>query len=276
MSVPDAEATETAEVAEPGQAAEPEQPGQAEEPEQPGQAAKPEQAGQPGQAATTDMRLPWTGKPRRIDIICWAAITLSGLYYWAILPVSASLVGTHPVTLELLNGSTPAIIAAAAFARVGHGSLVVVLLCAIPGLMKFDVIYWWAGRLWGDRIILLLSGNSKRGPKYMERVRRWDRKFLWPAVIVCPFVPLPNAIVYVIAGWSGMSVVTFLILDAIGTLLWAGTLAGLGYEMGHHAVVVAQGISHYGLWIGIGLVVIIVALQVRSTRRMRPTPEASA
>lgn len=261
MSVPDAEATETAEVAEPGQAAKPEQAGQPE---------------QPGQAATTDMRLPWTGKPRRIDIICWAAITLSGLYYWAILPVSASLVGTHPVTLELLNGSTPAIIAAAAFARVGHGSLVVVLLCAIPGLMKFDVIYWWAGRLWGDRIILLLSGNSKRGPKYMERVRRWDRKFLWPAVIVCPFVPLPNAIVYVIAGWSGMSVVTFLILDAIGTLLWAGTLAGLGYEMGHHAVVVAQGISHYGLWIGIGLVVIIVALQVRSTRRMRPTPEASA
>lgn len=264
MSVPDAEATETAEVAKPGQAA------------KPGQPAEPEQPGQAGQAATTDMRLPWTGKPRRIDIICWAAITLSGLYYWAILPVSASLVGTHPVTLELLNGSTPAIIAAAAFARVGHGSLVVVLLCAIPGLMKFDVIYWWAGRLWGDRIILLLSGNSKRGPKYMERVRRWDRKFLWPAVVVCPFVPLPNAIIYVIAGWSGMRVVTFLILDAIGTLLWAGTLAGLGYAMGHHAVVVAQDISHYGLWIGIGLVVIIVALQVRSTRRMRPTPEASA
>lgn len=252
VSVPDAEAAETAECAEPAQAAE------------------------ARQAAASDPRVPWVGKPRKIDIFCWAAITLSGIYYWAILPVSASLVGTHPVTLELLNGSTPAIIAAAAFARVGHGSLVVVMLCAIPGLMKFDVLYWWAGRLWGDRIILLLSGNSKRGPKYMERVRRWDRKFLWPAVVVCPFVPLPNAIVYVIAGWSGMRVVTFLILDAIGTLLWAGTLAGLGYAMGHHAVVVAQDISHYGLWIGIALVVIIVAFQVRSTRRMRPAPETSA
>jgi membrane-associated protein len=227
------------------------------------------------EVVTTDPRVPWSGKPRRVDIICWAAITLSGVYYWAILPSTASLVGTHPVALELLNGSTPAIISAAAFARVGHGTLAVVLLTAIPGLMKFDLLYWWAGRLWGERIILLLSGNNKRGPKYMERVRRWGRKFLWPAMIVCPFVPLPNAIVYVIAGWSGMRVSTFLILDVIGTLMWAGTLAGLGYAMGHHAVVVAQNISHYGLWITIALVVLVIAVQIRASRRMRrPQPVA--
>jgi membrane protein DedA with SNARE-associated domain len=218
------------------------------------------------EVAATGPRLPWDGKPRRIDILCWAAITLSGLYYWAILPFRASLVGTHPVALEVLNGSTEAIIAGAAFARVGHGSLVVVLLAAIPGLMKFDALYWWAGRMWGERIILLLSGQRKRGPKYMARVQKWGRKFLWPAVVVCQFVPIPNAIVYVIAGWAGMRLTTFLILDAIGTLLWAGTLAGLGYAMGHRAVVVAQTISHYGLWVSIGIVVLIVALQVRSAR----------
>jgi membrane protein DedA with SNARE-associated domain len=59
-----------------------------------------------------------------------------------------------------------------------------------------------------------------------------------------------------------------LILDLIGTLLWAGMLAGLGYELGHHAVVVAQNVSHYGLWISIALVVVIVVFQVRSQRRM--------
>ena len=94
----------------------------------------------------SDPRLPWEGKPRRVDIACWAAITLSGLYYLAILPWRASLVGTHPVISELLNGSTEAIVSAAAFARVGHGTLFVVLLASIPGLMKFDIIYWWAGR----------------------------------------------------------------------------------------------------------------------------------
>jgi len=215
-----------------------------------------------------DPRIPWAGKPRRADILCWAGIMLSGIFYYVMLPFRAELLGTHPVLSELLNGSTEAIIAAAAFARVGHGSLVVALLAAIPGLMKFDPLYWWAGRLWGERIIAMLSGKRNRGAKYMGRVDRWGRKFTWPAVLISQFLPIPNAIIYVIAGWAGMRLVTFIILDAIGSLLWAGMLVGLGYELGHRAVVVAQTISHYGLWVSIGLVVVIVIFQVRSQRRM--------
>jgi membrane-associated protein len=218
------------------------------------------------EAVAVPPRTPWEGAARRVDIACWAAITLSGIYYWVILPFRASLVGTHPMVLELLNGSTEAIIAGAAFARVGHGSMVLVVLAAIPGIMKFDIIYWWAGRLWGERIILMLSGRKNRGAKYMDRVQRWGRKFLWPAVVLVQFVPIPSAIVYVIAGWSGMSWVTFLILDAIGTLMWAGMLAGLGYAMGHHAVVVAQTISHYGLWISLGLIAVVIFFSVRNAR----------
>jgi len=215
-----------------------------------------------------DPRIPWAGRPRRVDILCWAGIVLSGIYYWALLPFVAPLVGTHPVLLEVLNGNSAAIIAAAAFVRVGHGTLVLVLLAAIPGLMKFDPLYWWAGRLWGERIIALMSGRRNRGGRYMRRVQRWGRKFTWPAVVVSDFLPIPNAIIYVIVGWAGMRLVTFLILDAIGNLLWAGMLAGLGYELGHHAVVVAQTISHYGLWISIALIVVIVFFQVRSQRHM--------
>jgi membrane-associated protein len=215
-----------------------------------------------------DPRIPWAGKPRRADILCWAGIMLSGIFYYVMLPFRASLLGTHPVLSELLNGSTEAIIAAAAFARVGHGTLVVALLAAVPGLMKFDPLYWWAGRLWGERIIAMLSGKRNRGAKYMGRVDRWGRKFTWPAVLVSQFLPIPNAIIYVIAGWAGMRLVTFIILDVIGSLLWAGMLVGLGYELGHRAVVVAQAISHYGLWVSIGLVVVIVVFQIRSQRRM--------
>ena len=216
-----------------------------------------------------DPRLPWSGKPGRADVLCWAAITLSGLYYLLLLPFRASLVGTHPVLLEVLNGSTEAIVSGAAFARVGHGSLVVVLLAAIPGLMKFDLIYWWAGRLWGERIILLLSGRRKHGPKFMARVHKWGRWFTWPAVVIAPFLPLPNAIIYAVAGWAGMSWVTFLILDLIGSLAWAGVLAGLGYELGHHAVVVAQEISRYGLWISLAIVALVVVGQIRNARMRR-------
>ena len=67
--------------------------------------------------------------------------------------------------------------------------------------------------------------RSKHGPRYMQRVHKWGRRFTWPAVVVSPFVPIPNAIVYLIAGWAGMSLVTFVILDVIGTALWVGMLA---------------------------------------------------
>jgi membrane-associated protein len=217
----------------------------------------------------SDPRLPWAGKPRRVDIVCWASITLSGLYYLALLPFRADLVGTHPVLLEFLNGSTEAIISGAAFARVGHGSLAVVVLAAIPGVMKFDIIYWWAGRLWGERIILLFSGRRKHGQKFIGRVGRWGRWFTWPAVVLSPFLPIPNAIVYAVAGWAGMSWVTFLILDLIGSLAWIGMLVGLGWALGHHAVVVAQTVSRYGLYVTIAVVVLVVAGQIRSARMHR-------
>src|SRR5215467_4532493 len=84
-----------------------------------------------------DPRLPWQGKPRAADIACWAGIVLSGVFYWALLPLRVSLLGTHPVVAEVLNGSTESIISAAAFARAGDGTLAVVLLAALPGLIKF-------------------------------------------------------------------------------------------------------------------------------------------
>jgi membrane protein DedA with SNARE-associated domain len=214
-----------------------------------------------------DPRLPWHGKPRAADILCWLGIVLSGLFYWVLLPLRLSLIGTHPVVAELMNGSTESIISAAAFARAGDGTLAVVLLAAIPGLMKFDALYWWAGRLWGKRFIMALPG-SQRVAKHMARVQRAGPKFTWPAVVISTFLPIPRAIIYVIAGWAGMRLVTFLILDLIGVLLWAGMLAGLGYTLGQHAVAAAKTISHYSWWFTIGIVALTVLFTLRSQRRL--------
>ena len=71
----------------------------------------------------SDERVPWHGKPRAADIVCWLGIVVSGLFFWVLLPVRVSLVGTHPVVAELLNGSIESIISAAAFARAGDGNV---------------------------------------------------------------------------------------------------------------------------------------------------------
>ncbi len=108
--------------------------------------------------------------------LCWLGIALSGLLYWVLLPLRVSLAGTHPVVAELLNGGTESIISAAAFARALDGTPAVVVLAASPGLMKSDASHWWAGRLWGERFIMVLPG-SRRVARHMARVqrrRRWD------------------------------------------------------------------------------------------------------
>ena len=226
-----------------------------------------------GEAGTAspwdDPRLPWSGKPGRADILCWAGIVLTSLYYFALMPFRAALVGTHPLLGTFLNGATESIVAASAFARVGHGSIPVVVLVAVVGLMKFDILFWWAGRLWGERVLLLLSGRRKSGAKYLERVRRWGPRFSWPALLLASFLPVPPSLIYIIAGTVGMSAVTFLVLDLIGNLLWAGTLVGLGYALGRRAVEVAQTVSHYGLWITLGIIALVFASQLRTLRMQR-------
>jgi membrane protein DedA with SNARE-associated domain len=222
-----------------------------------------------------DPRLPWRGKPRAADILCWLGIVFSGLFFWVLLPLRLSLVGTHPVVAELLNGGTESIISAAAFARAGHGTLVVAVLAAIPGLMKFDALYWWAGRLWGERLIMVLPG-SRRVARHMPRVQRAGRRFTWPAVVVSSFLPIPRAIIYAIAGWAGMRLTTFLILDLAGALLWAGLLCGLGYALGHPAVVAATAISRYSWWFTIGIAALSVLFIVRSQRQLMAAAEAPA
>jgi membrane protein DedA with SNARE-associated domain len=141
--------------------------------------------------------------------------------------------------------------------------------------MKFDALYWWAGRLWGERFIMALPGG-RRVAKHMARVQRAGPKFTWPAVVASSFLPIPRAIIYVIAGWAGMRLITFLILDLIGVLLWASLLAGLGYALGHHAVVAAKTISHYSWWFTIGIVALSVLFALRSRRRQMAAAAAPA
>ena len=103
-------------------------------------------------APRNSVQLPWgEGRPERADLFIMGAITLSGLYLLALIPLTPALVGDHPVWLELLKGSMSGMITMGAKARIGDASMVVAVLAAIPGLMLFDWLYWWAGRRWGTQ-----------------------------------------------------------------------------------------------------------------------------
>ena len=226
-----------------------------------------------GAASPRNNAVPWEGRPERADVILLAGISLSGIYALALLPLVPSLVGNHAVLLELLRGSMTAMVTMGALARTGHESLVVAVAAAIPGLMMFDWLFWWAGRRWGPRAIGLFLGNHPKAAKRTLRLERLMARFGWIAVVIAYFQPVPNPLIYAAAGLAGMRLVTFLVLDLIGSLLWIGLCVGLGYAIGQRAVDVAHSVSHYGLYLTIALIVGIFARQAWiGSRTARSSP----
>jgi membrane-associated protein len=215
---------------------------------------------------------PWQGRATREDKIILVAFAASGIVPLAMLPLVPVLVASHPELLELLRGSTASVVNMGARARVGEASIVAAVLLGVPSLMLFDWAYWWAGRRWGDRVFVwLLGGQGPRTERRLARLHRLEARFGPAAVVLAYFQPLPTGVVYAAVGDGGMRLWVFLLLDALGTMLWTGVLAFLGWQLGHAAIDVADAVARYGLWATIGLVVaIIVWRSFRIRRSPRP------
>lgn len=231
-------------------------------------AADPESKARARQARAA-ARLPWQGKAERADIACLLLLACSGYYYLGLTAVKAWLIGHHPVLLELLSGSTSAVITGGAFARVGRADLAWVVLAGIVGTMVFDPVSWWAGRRWGPRAMAMFTGRHRATGRTAGRVQRLTARYGWLAVLLAYFLPVPVMVIFIAVGWSGMSLRRFLLLDVIGTATWIATLVGLGWELGQRAVDLAGAVSHYSLYVTIALVVLVIANQLRHGIRDR-------
>lgn len=222
--------------------------------------------------STPRQTTPWEGRAERADLIIVAGITVSGLYALILLPLVPSLVGSHPLLLELIRGSMTSIVTMGALARTGHAHLVVALLASIPALIAFDWAYWWAGRRWGNGAMRMLGGGHPKGIRRAERVQRLMGRWGAIAVILAYVLPVPTALVDAAAGWARMRLWVFLICDAIGALIWTALLVGLGYGLGQRAVDVVHKVSHYSLYVTLAIIAFIVIRQGRQTRAQLREP----
>jgi membrane-associated protein len=204
---------------------------------------------------------------RRAEIVCVTGIAVKSVFALALLPLAPSLLGTNPVLLEALRGSTSAMASGGAFARVGQASLVLAVLAPLPTLLFVTPFFWWAGRLWGPKAAAMLGGGNAKAEKWAQRSGAHLERFGGLAVALAPFLPIPSAIIYAAAGWTGMRLWRFMVFDVLGMLLWIGLIVGLGYAIGHPAVQAAKAISHYAVLLTIALVVIAIAIAALRARR---------
>jgi membrane protein DedA with SNARE-associated domain len=218
---------------------------------------------------------PWGGTAEPADRVIAALIGVCVVYSLALWPLVPALIGSHPVVLEIVSGSTLAEVTVGAQARLGELPLWVAVVAGVPASMMFDWVFWWAGRRWGDRALHLFLGRdpSPRGVVRREARVRWLERMagrFGPAAIVLGYyLPVPTVLIYAAAGLSGMRLRTFLVLDVIGTVLWVGPVVGLGYAIGKPAVDVVHRIDHYSTLLTVAVVVVVIGLQARRRRAGR-------
>lgn len=221
---------------------------------------------------------PWPGRPRARDLICFFAMAFSGLYAIAMIPLTPALIATHPLLLDMLSGSNTSILAAGSFSAVERKlGLALVIAAALPGMLRFDWVIWWAGRLWGRRVVQKFGSQNPRVDAVAAMVERRGSRFARLAVLLSALMPVSGAPVYAAAGWVGVPLAAFMILDAIGSAAWATLLATAGYLLGSHGVAMADLAGRYAA----GSVGMLVAAMIgpsvwHAWRRRRNTQQGLA
>lgn len=119
------------------------------------------------------------------------------------------------------------------------------------------------------RWILLSEGDMDRALGLFERYDLW-------LLVVGRFLPTVRSLVSLPAGLEPMSLRTFLLLTALGTLLWNSVLMGLGILLAENRQRVAAFLGAYetgvGLLVGLALA-LFLAKRLRSVLLARRAPE---
>ena len=214
--------------------------------------------------------MPWRKEPGRQDIACLAWFGVVGVFGLILLPTRAWLLATAPDWLAMITGGRTSVAASGAIASTGEmAHWPVVLIVASILSLKFDWIYWWAGKLWGRGMIEVWAGQSKRAARNYDRAERWAEK-LGPIGFLIAYIPMPlplMQVVFVLAGASGMSLKRFLVYDYIASTLWLIAFFLMGWRLGDTAVAVLDAYARIAGYVAIGLIIFIVVTSVLNQRR---------
>lgn len=216
-----------------------------------------------------DQRLPWQGEPTAADKRCWGAIALLGVYGIVMLPLRGVLLGLGSYALAFVTGSNIAMVDIGAKAATGPEPWWwVALLAAALTSVKFDWIFWWAGKLWGHGMIEVLSGRSRWAARTGRYAESLARRFGGPAIFLAWFIPfLPGAIVAAFVGDVGMKARTYMLIDFLGGLAYRGLWMYLGYRIGEPAKDLVNNLARYAWWFTIATIVFIVISSFLRARR---------
>ncbi|MDO5627915.1 MAG: VTT domain-containing protein [Mobilicoccus sp.] len=217
---------------------------------------------------------------RRQEIVVGAGLVAVTVYGFIVLPLRPWLLGVAPDLLAVVTGSRPALIAVGALAAAEGRPWLWPLLASIVSIVKFHWVFWWAGRLWGEKALVRVAGSGRRSRRRIDQAQALVRRYQVLAVAVT-YVPLPVAreLVFVAIGTAGVPFRRFLAVDLTIAALTQTTFFLLGVWLGESAVAVVREYALYAGWIALAVLAVMTiagvrALCERRERRVstRPSP----
>ena len=143
-------------------------------------------------------------------------------YLWLFLAALLERIG-----LPLLV--TPLVIAAGAVAGLGDLSLLGIILVTVLASEIGDLIWYELGRNRGPSVLRLLCKISLEPDSCVRRSEDAFARHMTTSLISSKFVPGVGRLAGPVAGMSGMARDQFLLLNGLGSLLWALVFALVGY-----------------------------------------------
>src|SRR6266446_2301690 len=179
--------------------------------------------------------------------------------------------------------SMPLLLAAGALAGTGHLNFFTSLFYAMLAALAADSIWYQLGRRKGIRILQLLCKISLEPDSCVRRTEGLFSKQGARSLLLAKFIPGLGTVAAPLAGIFHMRARRFLLFDALGSLLWAGTFLGLGYVFSGQLDWVAEHLASLGGWLLVLLLAAFAAYLInkfvgrqrflRELRISRITPE---
>src|SRR5262249_5493366 len=138
-------------------------------------------------------------------------------------------------------------------------------------------VFWWAGRLWGHRIVERLGHPSPRMARLAGLAEARGRRRGGPLGALAAVLPSgASTAVCAAAGWAGLPLLAFVLWDTLGSAAWVSVVAMGGYLLGSTGVTLAGLVSRYALVTICVLAVLLIAPQAwHSWRERRPSKAAA-
>jgi membrane protein DedA with SNARE-associated domain len=149
-----------------------------------------------------------------------------------------------------LEGET-ILVMAGFFAERGYLEIFLVMLVAASGAYVGHVFWFWLGRTKGVKLL----DRFPRMKKHFGKGIRIFERYGAPAIFITQWLYGLRVTCAVIIGISRISMIKFLIYEAVTCVIWAIVIAGAGYYFGRAVESVLGRAAHIEKW---GLLILVV------------------